>query len=105
MKYQSKTPEEIKKIAMDIHQNLIFTDRHVENPNDLGMVFMPLVFGLPMSDEEVKEIGMIYEYMTKSSSRSINGYPCFGSFSFLNKEDSKLVMEKLKEISEALKAI
>ena len=105
MTYQSKTPEEIKKIAMDIHLNLIFTDRHVENPNDLGMVFMPLVFGLPMTDEEVKEIGMIYEYMSKAGPRSVNGYPCFGSLAFLNHADTKLVMEKLKEINEALKAI
>lgn len=42
--FKKLTDEEIKDLANDIYKGLVFTDRHIQNPEDLSRVFMPLVF-------------------------------------------------------------
>lgn len=102
--YASLTDEEIKKLADDIYKGLIFTDRHIQNPDDISRVFMPLVL---MKEEQIEEFrtnppGMIYEYMEKAGPMSINGMPMFLSFRFLNQEDAKKVDKKYIQIKEAV---
>lgn len=47
----------LKKLAKDIYENHVFTDRHITNPNsvDLNMVFMPLLFMCNYQKSESRE--------------------------------------------------
>lgn len=81
----AKTDLELKQIAADIYEGKIFTDRHIKNQKDLTFVFMPLMLGgfKNVPENDIKKIGLIYEYLDKAAPRSINGMPCFTSLRFL----------------------
>lgn len=52
---------------------------------------MPLALGA--ADKiDADKVGMLYEYMDKAGPRSVNGYPCFFSFRWLDKRDSRRVV-------------
>ena len=102
--YKSLTDEEIKKLADDIYKGLVFTDRHIDNPNDVPRVFAALML---MGEEQIDELkanppGMIYEYMEKAGPMGINGMPIFFSFRFIGQEDAKKVNKKYIQIKEAV---
>lgn len=60
-----------------------------DNSNITGSVFMPIAFGCfaEWSEEEMKQIGEIYEYMDKAGPRSIDGFPSFFSMQMIHVED------------------
>ena|SRR3990167_4761517 len=105
--YKNLMDEEIKRLAEDIYRGLVFTDMHVQNPNDMSTVFMPLIF---LKEEQIEEFkanppGLIYEYMDKAGRMAINGMPVFWSFSMLNQEDAKKVNEKYIQIKNAIEKV
>lgn len=85
-----KTDDELKQIAIDFCEGKIFTSAHLNNLQNIGMVFMPLLLGAAqqMTEEERNNIGLIYEYYSEAGPRSINGYPIFFSFRILTKEET-----------------
>lgn len=102
--YKPLTEEEIKKLADDIYKGLVFTDRHIKNPEDISRVFMPLVL---LKEEQIEEFkadmpGMIYEYMENAGPMAIDGMPMFLSFRYISKEDAKKVDEKYIQIKKAV---
>ena len=120
---------DLKEIAKDIYNNLIFTDRHCRG-SELTQRFMCLMFmgpGMSSDDsvegkrdnkiydilekeieekyynEYINKIGMIFEYYSKAGPMALNGGPMFMSHSTLNKEDAEKVWEyydKYKTIRE-----
>lgn len=105
--YLSLADEEIKKLAEDIYKGHIFTNKHIHNPKDMQMVFIPLLF---LKEEQVKQInknppGLVYEYMSAACPRSINGMPIFMSFRMIGQEDAKKVFEKYEQIKKAIDEI
>lgn len=81
--------EDLRKFVLDFIAGQIFSDRHVRSPNDMGMVFMPLLLGA-LSGYEVsslEQIGLIYEYVGQAGPSSINGMPCFFSFRMMHRDD------------------
>lgn len=104
----SKTPEELKQIAIDIRAGRIFTDRHIQNLDDLSMVFMVFLFMKKEDIEDLRQsgVGLVYEYMEEANKhRSINGYPIFMSHKYLNIEDCKKLQEIVVKLAEAEKAV
>ena len=124
--YNSKSDKELKEIAKDMYHNVIFSNMHIR-PNDshltmsIFMTFAMIGPGMHSDGEResaidgvleeefynkwLENIGMIYEYMEKASPRGINGYPMFMSVNYLDKEDTKKVLEyydKYKELQEKL---
>lgn len=101
--YVPKSDAELKQLAMDLYDGKIFCDRQVKNQSDLSMVFMPIVFGAfaDKTEEEVNDIGLIFEYMDKAMPRGINGMPCFGSCRILPKSET----EKMFKFFEDYKAL
>lgn len=97
-----KTDSELKQIALELWRGDIFSDRHINNPNDLGRVFMPL----RLMDKEGLENLMksnpefIYEYMHKAAPQGVNGMPCFFSFQFLNKEETTKMFQYYRNMEE-----
>ncbi len=102
--FKKLTEEEIKELANDIYKGLVFTDRQLNNPDDLCRVFMPLIFLKEKDIEDLKKNppGMIYEYMGEASPRCINGMPMFLSVRMISQEDTKKVLEKYSKIVEAV---
>ena len=109
-----KTKEELKQLAIDIYKGRVFTDRQVKDNNDLLMIFLPLALGAfnthdldniqkEAKEKEISNIVMIYEYMDKAMSRGINGYPCFGSFHMLFKDEYPLLLEYYEKYSDLQK--
>jgi len=128
--WNPQTDDQLKKIAKDLYNNLIFTDRHCQE-HSLSLVFIPLMFMAPsapsLSDDKVKNrdsiiyklleedieqkyykkfienIGMVYEYISESGPRSINGNPIFYSFRLLSKIDCDKMLDfydQYKELRE-----
>jgi hypothetical protein len=97
------TDQELRLLAADIYEGRVFTDRQVEDSSDLPMVFMPIALGAfaEMTEEEFKQIGLIYEYLDKAGPRAINGLPSFFSLRVLDIQ----YMPKLQQYLDAYKAI
>ena len=107
MKITNQTNEELKQIAMDLYQGKIFTDRHLSKSEDAFLVFTVLSLGgfSEFSDEDLEDIGLMFEYLDKAGPRSINGYPMFLSLRLLNQHDTKIVFDFYKKIKESFKEI
>lgn len=96
--------EEIRKLALDMRQGVVFTDRQCKGENLLPMVFMPLALvGIPKN--LVGKVGLVYEYMDKAGPRSINGMPMFFSCRFLIKANVPLLNEFIEKFKKAEEVI
>ena len=102
-----KTKEELKQLALDISDGKVFTDRHLRDVEDIGMVFMPIPLGAfaKESKEYIDDIGLIYEYWSEAGPRSVNGYPSFFSMTVLGKEDTEQVFKYHEQFEQAKKAV
>ena len=86
-----RTDRELFEIAEDIRHGSIFTDRHL-SPDDEFMVpsiFMPFTF---MSQEQregflAMDPRLIFEHLDRAQQRTVNGFPVFMSYQFLNREE------------------
>ena len=100
--------KELKKIAMDLADGKIFTDRHFsqrEAETLAQMVFMPLAL---MDEQQVplfmaEQPHLIYEYYDKAGPRAINGYPMFFSMQWLRKDESIIMFEYYDKLLEMKK--
>lgn len=96
---------ELKDLARDIHRGLVFTDRHIKSEDEgfLGMVFT--IIGLmdkkQMDRMQKDSPGMVYEYLSKAGSRSMNGYPIFMSMNMLSMEDTEKALGILRKLEES----
>jgi len=102
-----KTDDELKQIAEDIYRDKIFSQLHIKRPEDVPTSFMVLrLVGPEIIDEiESGKIFFIYEYMDKAGPRSINGMPVFGSFKYLNKDDTEKMLKYYNGICNAVQQI
>lgn len=105
--YKPLTEEEIKKLADDIYKGLVFTDRHIQNPDDITRVFIPLVI---LKKEQIEEFGvnppgLVYEYMDRAGPMAVNGMPMFLSLRMLSQEDAKKVNDKYIQIKNAVEKV
>jgi len=97
---QTAPKKDLKQIAMDLVDGKIFCDRMIREGDGgrmIGAIFLPLMLGAIKSEEDAKDIGMVYEYLSEAGPRSINGYPIFFSCKFLRADE----MEKFNEYYEA----
>lgn len=106
-KYIQMSDQDIKKLAEDMYKGLVFTDRHIENKEDIVRVFMPIILAGESIISELRKNspGMIYEYMDKAVPMGINGMPIFFSFRIISKEDTKKVFDYYYKIKNAIEYI
>ncbi len=99
--------DKLKKWIEDFSANRIFTSAHLGKDRDLGMVFTPLMFGAlkDVSQEQLADVGLVWEYMDKASSRSVNGLPMFFSCHFMHQKDWEIAHAAYQKMRKALDAI
>lgn len=98
---EAKSNDELKSIAQGLLSGTIFS---VQSYQGIRTHFMPIAFGAlsDLSEDERKDIGLIYEYMDKAGPLAVNGKPCFMSFRILSVADTEKVMEYMQKIEKAL---
>ena len=93
MSFPKMTDEQMKEFVLDYCSGNVFTSADVmaqDSSGDmLGMVFMILGMGAlsQLSEDEINDIGIIWEHMSKAGPRAVNGMPMFMSFHIMGKED------------------
>ena len=104
---QPLSKEQLKNIARDCYRGDIFTSIQIQNPNDIATVFMPLMLMNPDQTQGMyqNKPHMYYAYMKDAFPRGVNGYPCFMSVAYLNKEETELFRKYYKQIEEAIDEI
>ena len=104
------TEEEINDLAQKIVTNKVFIDRQIRSMNErlVGRIFMPLTF---LKHEQLRTLQkdppeMIYSYYKDQvGNRYINGYPSFGSISFVwYQGDVEKVLNRAQEIHDFMKS-
>jgi hypothetical protein len=87
--FKERSDAELKQIAMDLYDGLIYTDRHIPDNENVARVFLPIMLGAfsNIVEEDLNKVGMVFEYMSQAAPRSINGMPSFFSFQMLKRED------------------
>lgn len=101
-----KTDEELKQVAKDMIDGLIFTDRHCKDLYELRSSFMVIAL---MEEDSIKKmeqdkIDFIYEYYDKAAPRSVNGRPIFFSCHCLTQDESKRMFEFYEQMKPAVPA-
>lgn len=89
----------LKKLAYDIVSGKVFLSSMVREQRLLGSIFMPLLF---LNSElalmnKWSEIDLLYEYLDKAGPRSINGYPMFTSYNYLNRYHSRVLYRYIRK--------
>lgn len=92
---KDRPDDKIKQIAIDVLDNKVFTDRHLQgyDANLVTSVFMPIIF----MDKKMRlqlqadGPGLIFEYYgaRTQAARGINGYPMFASMQYLTTSEAK----------------
>jgi len=102
----SMSDHDLRKLAHDMYQGVIFTDRHlpVENRSEM-MSTCFMVWGLMDPIERAKiiegNLGMVYARLdreTDNSGSGVNGYPILWAMRLLNKQDAVTVNRYYDEI-------
>lgn len=95
--------DELKQIALDIHKGLIFTDRHITEPATLPGVFTLLLFMTEQQRDklETDPPGLVFEYLAKAGSMTMNGEPTFLSLQMLSANDAKKVFDIYQKLRRA----
>jgi hypothetical protein len=101
---EAKTNEELKEIAQGLLSGTIFSDRHLENPEEIPRHFMPIAFGClsNLTENEKRNIGLIYEWVEKAGPLAINGKPCFMSARLLTFTEMEKVCDYMRKIEQAV---
>jgi hypothetical protein len=97
-----RSEAELRKLAAEIIDNVVFTDRHIrkEDRDMFEMIFLPVALGDSRVRSTLQSSGMIYEYWEKALPRSINGYPIFMGFDSVLKKDMPALEHYIKEYRE-----
>lgn len=84
-----RSEEELRKLAADIIDGVVFTDRHIrkQDRDMFGTIFLPVSLGDSRVHMTLQSSGMIYEYWSEALPRGVNGYPMFMGFHAVLKKD------------------
>lgn len=108
--YKNMSNADVNKLAKDILNSAVFTDRHI-HPNDISRMMTMIfpVFSFMGTEDTISydknPPGMVYEYYGEEMPRGVNGYPMFLSAHMCSKDATKRVWEKVTAMEEALKAV
>jgi hypothetical protein len=83
--------EALRKFVLEFLGGAIYTSADIRRAEDIAIVFLPVALGLfeGCTKEELSQVGVIWEYLSKAMPRSINGMPIFSSCHLMHLEDWK----------------
>lgn len=102
--------DQLREFVIAFADGRIFTTAHIpegQAANLVHLIFMPAALGAfsGVPKRDLKNIGVLWEYIAQAEPRSINGYPMFMNCRMLNKNDwararkaIALELERRKEI-------
>lgn len=90
--------DQLKELAVKFIDGTIYTSSGLSG-EELPAVFMPIALGAfeKWSNEELMNVGLIYEEIEKAGPRSFNGKPGFLSMKLLHIEDTRRLTELVEE--------
>lgn len=105
--YVSKTDAEIKDLAIRLYKGEIFTSNHINNPSLIPQIFMVLPFmnGFSKKMLILNDAYLFYEEMSQAGPASLNGYPCFFSMRYLDRNDANRLFDKYDEIVKVMENV
>lgn len=74
----------LTQFVLNVCDGQIFTSLQVDEHTPIHFVFMVLAL---MTEPPPEDTAIAWEYLSQAGPRSIDGYPCFFSCHFMNKED------------------
>lgn len=97
----------LKELAQQVYRGDVFTSFQVSDPQDIAMVFMPLMLMNPDQGQSMHHDKpcMFYSYMKDAFPTGVNGYPCFGSVAFLNRQEAEIFDDYYKKIEKAINEV
>jgi hypothetical protein len=95
------TDDEIKTVAADLVKGRIFTANDCP-PDQITVLFFPLLALMSEGQLNWDDIGMIYEYMDKAAPMGVNGLPFFFTCRIVNKEDWGKIGDRALKIHNAM---
>jgi len=88
-----RSEEELKQLAKDVVEGRVVTSDNIPPPDVIAA--FPLLALL--SEDSLKKISMVFEYIEKAGPRAVNGLPSFLTFQYLTKEEYEIFKKYLKE--------
>lgn len=88
-----QTDDELREFVDAFVSGRIFSNVHFRSAEEekqmLSSVFMPIAFGAMgyYSEEEIQNIGLIYEHLDQAGPMSVNSCPIFFSMRVMHKDD------------------
>lgn len=89
------TTEAMEKFITGYCNKQIYTDQDCPE-NLLHLVFMVLTFS-DLSDTNLDNLGLIWEWTNEAGPRGINGHPTFFSCSLMHKKDFEICKKAIKQ--------
>jgi hypothetical protein len=86
------TDEQLREFVLAYADGRIFTSADIPKGQEARLyplIFMPVALGAfsNVRKNDLKHVGVLWEYMNKAGPRGINGYPMFMSLRVLNRTD------------------
>ena len=102
-----KSKQFLKELAQQVYRGEVFTSFQIHDPNDIPSVFMPLMLMSPDMGQGMHQDKpcMFYADMKDRFPSGINGYPCFGSVAYLNREEAEIFDDYYKKIEKAINEV
>lgn len=95
------TDDKLKEFVLGLCDGKVFTSEHCNSPDDIRRVFMVVGLGglSNIPQEQLQNVGILWEWLDKAGPRSINGMPMFLSVRLMHKEDwARAVVAYKKEM-------
>lgn len=88
-KLKRMSDDELREFVNGVCSGQILVSTQVRDESMIRRVFMPVVFGAfdGWTQEELKQIGVLWEWMGKAGPLAVNGLPTFLSCNIMRRDD------------------
>jgi hypothetical protein len=76
--------KELKQFVLGCCDGKVYTNRHINSPDVVPLVFMSLAF---WNKPDFEDVGLIWEWLSEAGPRAVNGHPTFMSCRLMHAAD------------------
>ena len=94
---------ELRKLAIDIYKGQIFGTWQIKNPNNVGAIFMCVLFmdKKMVKKLETQNIVHFCEYLSKAGPMAVNGMPTFCSMQTISRTEWDIIVPIIEKLQKA----